>query len=291
MPQHSDPSRPLHPPPSLFQSSSSTTHTSRPRTPSPDRDPSWVDIDSLAPREPGLPLYLARSSQKPMSAVEIVDSSAARRRGGGPLIEGQAALGGEVEQEYDGGKGEKQTGQWPVQGIGMESRYAPPPQQAAFDGSGAMGAPTKREFAPRGKDDKWAKMIPARKETWVSAASAASRWLDLPTCHFGTWSRQLIVPLHPAQLEFAKEELLPHLPLVVYTFLSLFTRLYRIGAANSVVWDEVGTHGCTYTCHSPHTFHSTGSLRQVWCLLPQPHLLLRCSSRMLRPSLPPLTPR
>lgn len=31
----------------------------------------------------------------------------------------------------------------------------------------------------------------------------------------------------------------PHIPLIIYTFLSLFTRLYRIGANNSVVWDEV----------------------------------------------------
>lgn len=33
----------------------------------------------------------------------------------------------------------------------------------------------------------------------------------------------------------------PYIPLIVYTFLSLFTRLYRIGVTNSVVWDEVSS--------------------------------------------------
>jgi dolichyl-phosphate-mannose--protein O-mannosyl transferase len=38
-------------------------------------------------------------------------------------------------------------------------------------------------------------------------------------------------------------EVLPHVPLIIYTGLSLFTRLYRIGLADSVVWDEVSCGG------------------------------------------------
>jgi dolichyl-phosphate-mannose-protein mannosyltransferase len=34
-------------------------------------------------------------------------------------------------------------------------------------------------------------------------------------------------------------DLRAQIPLIIYTILSLFTRLYRIGANNTVVWDEV----------------------------------------------------
>lgn len=34
-------------------------------------------------------------------------------------------------------------------------------------------------------------------------------------------------------------DLRSQIPLIIYTVLALFTRLYRIGANNTVVWDEV----------------------------------------------------
>lgn len=128
------------------------------RSPSP-RDPDWVDV--LAPHQEGLPVYLARpppSSGRPMSAVEVVDSSAARRRGGGTAYEEPSA----AQDAYDGGKGEKEAAWTQSAGIGMESRYPPPPE-----------APTgRREFAAGGKakDGKWSKLIPERREpqSWVS---------------------------------------------------------------------------------------------------------------------------
>ena len=59
----------------------------------------------------------------------------------------------------------------------------------------------------------------------------------------------------------------PHIPLIVYTFLSLFTRLYRIGANNSVVWDEVSWRLFLALLQLSRTF--IGSLWQVWRILPQ----------------------
>lgn len=56
-----------------------------------------------------------------------------------------------------------------------------------------------------------------------------------------SWGRRADLLLS-LQLSLAKEvgsEIKPHIPLIVYTILAIFTRLYRIGAADSVVWDEV----------------------------------------------------
>lgn len=153
------------------------------RTPSP-HSPDWVDV--LAPHQEGLPVYLARpppSSGRPMSAVEVVDSSAARRRGGGTAYEEPSSA---AQDAYDGGKGEKEAAWTQSSGIGMESRYPPPPE-----------APTgRREFAAGGKakDGKWSKLIPEKREpqSWVSpfagweggrraagAASASAQLLSL----------------------------------------------------------------------------------------------------------------
>ncbi|KAL8277538.1 hypothetical protein RQP46_010093 [Phenoliferia psychrophenolica] len=142
--------------------------------------------------------------------VQVVDSSAARRRGGGGLVEGQANLGHAHDPDsYDGGKGDKysaaQDGAWPASGIGMESRVAPTP--------GELVQPSgKREFsANQGQThNKWDRLIPERRQpqSWATVAKEVG------------------------------QEIKPHIPLIIYTFLSLFTRLYRIGANNSVVWDE-----------------------------------------------------
>lgn len=53
---------------------------------------------------------------------------------------------------------------------------------------------------------------------------------------------------HTAQLWIAPQgaigreilsDLRQQIPLIIYTLLALFTRLYRIGASPTVVWDEV----------------------------------------------------
>lgn len=95
--------------------------------------------------------------------MQVVDSSAARRRGGGALVEGVR-----MEDDYDGDKGEKgEKTAWPSSGIGMESRLPPAPTE-----SPGQHYPTasRKEFAAGGKEGKWEKLIPQRRapQTWVS---------------------------------------------------------------------------------------------------------------------------
>lgn len=217
---------------SSFPPSSSPDRSPSPSPPANDRDRDWIDV--LAPNEPGLPIFLANSRRNMNNSPgQVVDSSAARRRGGGSLYEGQVGGGleNDGEEDYDGGKGVKQP-LWPSSGIGMESRVAPPPGEVVVPSG-------KREFAAASpRDGKWDRLIPERRQpqSWVRVSFAVqppgldvSRFVAFP-------------PNSQLQGSVAKEvaqEIKPHVPLIIYTFLSLFTRLYRIGANNSVVWDEV----------------------------------------------------
>jgi hypothetical protein len=57
----------------------------------------------------------------------------------------------------------------------------------------------------------------------------------------------------------------------VYTALALFTRLWKIGAANYVVWDEVcDPNSSTHSTYSPLT---AGTFRQIWLPLHQQRFL------------------
>lgn len=228
----------------LHSNHTTSSRPSRSASPSPTRTGDWVD--PYAPNEAGLPLYKARSSNNPDQPMQVVDSSTARRRGGGPLVdafsqpassseddEGEQRRRAELEED-DGGKGEKSS--WPVTGIGMEQQF-----NETIKPSG------KRQFDAMGtgrKDGKWDKLLPERRQaaSWVSLplgirVARAERAQPSPTRH-----APADTPSHFLQTAVAREvasDIQPHIPLIIYTFLSLFTRLYRIGANNSVVWDEV----------------------------------------------------
>ncbi|KDE06245.1 hypothetical protein MVLG_03404 [Microbotryum lychnidis-dioicae p1A1 Lamole] len=236
-------SRPSHLPTHTNHPITSDPHRSRSRSPSPsprDRDRDWVDVYS--PHEQGLPIY--STSSKSYSGypghhadsdaqMQVVDSSTARRRGGGApyegvnshiAAEGDANQGSEYRGEnehqfntgqrgrsssYDGDKGEKSI--WPTSGIGIEGQV-----HETIAPSG------KKEFysANTAEGQKWNQLIPERTQS-------------------STWG---------GVVKEVMQELKPHIPLLVYTFLALFTRLYRIGANNTVVWDEAhfGKFGAYY---------------------------------------------
>ncbi|KAM0787088.1 hypothetical protein ACM66B_006346 [Microbotryomycetes sp. NB124-2] len=184
-----------------------------------DDDAPLDHVDRYAPNERGLPLYTARNMSS--NNVQVVDSSTARRRGG-PVVEGfhQATDNdGKLTDDYtkhkraqdsiDDSKGEKST--WPVQGIGLDEHL---PQTITPSG--------KKEFSPvNSRNGKWDKLIPER---------SAQRQ---------TWSNVM--------RELGKE-IRGQIPLIVYTILSLCTRLWHIGINNSVVWDEAhfGKFGAYY---------------------------------------------
>ncbi|POY73479.1 hypothetical protein BMF94_3416 [Rhodotorula taiwanensis] len=174
----------------------------------------WDHQDPYAPRQPGLPLYTQPKPANGMSpgAVEVVDSSTARRRAPGvspsafvdsdPLLADAGSVedhllwsGSNSGKKDDENKGEKEA--WPVSGIGMEGRI---PE-------------TRKDFLARGGGPKV-----RRDVTW------------------GAIGREVLADLRQ------------QIPLIIYTILALFTRLYRIGASNTVVWDEAhfGKFGAYY---------------------------------------------
>lgn len=119
-------------------------------------------------------MYASRSSnQNSIPSVEVVDSSAARRRSSAlPYDDGRRARSDEQDFD-DGGKGEK------VGGYAMEGMYGPP--SPGLNGGG-------REFMARGVDSsrrsKWDKLIPENREpqTWV-------RTFPLMTSQALSWRR------------------------------------------------------------------------------------------------------
>lgn len=129
----------------------------------------WDHQDPYAPRQPGLPLYTQPKPANGMSpgAVEVVDSSTARRRAPGvspsafvdsdPLLADAGSSddhllrsGSNSGKKDDENKGEKEA--WPVSGIGMEGRI---PE-------------TRKDFLARGGGPKV-----RRDVTWVSTRCAA----------------------------------------------------------------------------------------------------------------------
>lgn len=229
-----------------------TTTGSSSRTPSPPpASPGWAD--PYAPRPAGLPLYTRTTSdprQQQDPQMEVVDSSTARRRGAGPL-DGSSGHGQEEHNDRDeGGNDRKDKAEqaWPSSGIGMEGRI---PE-------------TRSEFLSKGgaesKINKWEKKIrdPRNQVGWVrfSLSSVFSPFPSssggdfLPRNELRTLDRRKLFrgsphadrSRPPEQKAIGREilaDLRGQIPLLVYTVLALFTRLYRIGANNSVVWDEV----------------------------------------------------
>lgn len=152
----------------FYNSSSATSDSTRSTPPAQSQFGEGYDwVDNLSPNEPGLPVHLTRStskksnstlssnqfqrnsSQNSMSAVEVVDSSSARRRGAGQ------ALVDEVEDNYDDeyDKGMKERDRDRPVGIGMESRYAA--------GSNKDSDDYNHESVGKGK---WDKLIPRQNE-------------------------------------------------------------------------------------------------------------------------------
>lgn len=236
-----------------INTNSANARPSRSASPSPTRDRDWVDV--YAPNEAGLPLYKARTSNNPQQPMEVIDSSTARRRGGGPVVDAFAqpssasdddeARRRADEEEDDGGKGEKRS--WPVTGIGMEEQF-----NQTIKPSG------KREFeavgtSRKGKEGgKWDKLIPERRPatSWVSYGTSLDiDELSPPRQHVARSALLTPLLLQAAVAREVAQDIRPHIPLIIYTFLSLFTRLYRIGANNSVVWDEVRSGFCTLWAH------------------------------------------
>ncbi|GAA5971301.1 hypothetical protein JCM11641_008301 [Rhodosporidiobolus odoratus] len=200
-------------PPSPSSSSSlaplkPTTTTQRSRSPSPPPRSPGWQ-DPYAPRQPGLPLY----SQAPRSALTPQDSmqvvdSSTARRRGMGVVEAGGADSSSDSEREEHGEKDK-DGAWPSSGIGMEGRI---PE-------------TRREFLSKGggtgKVNKWDQMIKDPRRDKV------------------TWR---------AIFREVLSDLRAQIPLILYTILSLFTRLYRIGANNTVVWDEAhfGKFGSYY---------------------------------------------
>ncbi|SCV67340.1 BQ2448_5986 [Microbotryum intermedium] len=227
---------------------SHTTHRIRPesRSPSPTaRDRDWIDVYS--PHEQGLPIYTTAAHRNSKSnshssysghadydsSMQVVDSSTARRRGGGAPYEGvNSHLSGDADAHdsdlgendqfvnsyrsgslsYDGDKGEKSI--WPTSGIGIEAQVN---ETIAPSGKKEFYSATSKGST---EGQKWNKFIPERT----------------PSSTWGGVFKEVM------------QELKPHIPLLIYTFLALFTRLYRIGANNTVVWDEAhfGKFGAYY---------------------------------------------
>lgn len=146
----------------------SNSLNNRSRSPSPTpRDPGWTD--PYAPNEAGLPLYKARNSLSPQQPMEVIDSSTARRRGGGPVVDAFAQPGSyeddekrKLLEEDDGGKGDKSH--WPTTGIGMEEQFnetVKPSGRKEFEAVGSS-----RKVKDSGK---WDKLIPERRpaSSWV----------------------------------------------------------------------------------------------------------------------------
>ncbi|GAA5856473.1 hypothetical protein JCM8547_008760 [Rhodosporidiobolus lusitaniae] len=205
-------------PPSPPSAHSHLHHNSRSRSPSPPPSPGWVD--PYAPRQPGLPLYSQASHDQ--NGMEVVDSSTARRRGAASPLEGPGGAGdsaSDLDHDHDGegkharnaSKDKEGMGGWPQSGIGMEGRI--PETRSEFLSKGGAGG-------EQGGLNKWEKKIrdPRREATWKAVG------------------REVL------------SDLRQQIPLLVYTVLALFTRLYRIGANNTVVWDEAhfGKFGAYY---------------------------------------------
>ncbi|GAA6041203.1 hypothetical protein JCM8097_008341 [Rhodosporidiobolus ruineniae] len=197
-------------PPTLAPSSTSLASRSRSPSPPPP-SPGWQD--PYAPRQPGLPLYsqpARQQSHSPHEPMEVVDSSTARRRGVQPFDDAPAESASDYERE-DRDKDKDKEAAWPTSGIGMEGQI---PE-------------TRKEYLSRGgadtgsKYDKWDKLVRDPRRDKVG---------------WGAIGREVL------------SDLRSQIPLIIYTILSLFTRLYRIGANNSVVWDEAhfGKFGAYY---------------------------------------------
>lgn len=126
-----------------------------PAQPPLDKRDSQADYaDPLAPNEPGLPLFTTRTS--PMSAVEVVDSSSARRRaveGQQPEVVSQFQV---AEEEEDKGH-RREEGGWPTTGIGMEEQTR-----------GVVIPTGRKEFNRIDDDDKWNKHGKVTNQSWVS---------------------------------------------------------------------------------------------------------------------------
>ncbi|GAA5981932.1 hypothetical protein JCM5350_006569 [Sporobolomyces pararoseus] len=197
--------------------------SSRSRSPSPP-SPSF---DPYAPRPLGLPLYSAPrsgSGSDNKKEMEVIDSSTARRRGNGTStitttrggIEGREVLFDEEEDDDENDKkGEKGS-----RGGGGESSTSSSLWPTSGIGMEGRIPETRKEFmANGGGKNKWDKLIKQPNKI--------------------TWS---------AVFKEVLSDLRAQIPLIVYTILALFTRLYRIGANNTVVWDEAhfGKFGAYY---------------------------------------------
>lgn len=180
---------------------SSRSRSSSPPYAEPDRD--WVDV--LSPSELGLPLHKnSPIMSNTNSNIQVVDPTSSRRRGAPETVTTR-----QEEEEDSNGKGDKDK-EWPT-GIGMESRFPPAPVQ--------NDARERRE--------KYDRLIPASKGPRTLVR------LDLSS------SSAVLTDGQMSMVRDTGRELAPYAPLIAYTILSLFTRLYKIGHADSVVWDEV----------------------------------------------------
>ncbi|BGP29202.1 Dolichyl-phosphate-mannose--protein mannosyltransferase 2 [Rhodotorula toruloides] len=193
------------------------------RSQSPSPPPTPDAEDPYAPRQPGLPLYTARKNSHTkdrQDMVEVVDSSTARRRvpGQSPavLFDASGAEGGD--------------------GQGTVDEY-----DADVEGTQGFARARRDSRSDKGEKDVWpvsgigmeGRIPETRQEFLQKGGKARARGEPVSWRAIG---REVV------------SDLRAQIPLIIYTILSLFTRLYRIGANNTVVWDEAhfGKFGAYY---------------------------------------------
>ncbi|GAA5892190.1 hypothetical protein JCM8208_001470 [Rhodotorula glutinis] len=206
----------------LIPSSTSSSRSSSPPSPG---GASWAQ-DPYAPRQPGLPLYTARKNSHTASSHHKRDDDLVHHHRDAyddsddmvELVDSSTArrrAGQSTASYLDGGEQDPLlNGGSGEAGEGKEGKELWPASGIGMEGR-----------------------IPETRKEWLAkgGADASSRRDRQPV----TWravGREVL------------SDLKAQIPLLVYTVLALFTRLYRIGAANSVVWDEAhfGKFGAYY---------------------------------------------
>lgn len=119
-----------------------------------------------------------------------------------------------------------------------EDQYGPKDELSTTP---SYGDESKQKLGRHGREaEKWAALLP-KQQTKKPLVPGQYRSGLLGVVR-RTANRRLI-----SQVDFAKDNA-DLAPLIIYTFLALFTRLWRIGLSDTVVWDEAhfGKFGAYY---------------------------------------------
>ncbi|GAA5937672.1 hypothetical protein JCM3775_002095 [Rhodotorula graminis] len=214
--------------PSSLLIPSSSTSSSRSSSPPSPGGASWAQ-DPYAPRQPGLPLYTARKNSHTASSHHKRDDDLLHRDAHDDNDDDD-----DMVELVDSSTARRRAGQSTASYVDGGAEQDP----LLNGGAGAEAGEGKegKELWPASGIGMEGRIPETRKE-WLAkgGSDSASRRHRQPV----TWravGREVL------------SDLKAQIPLLVYTVLALFTRLYRIGAANSVVWDEAhfGKFGAYY---------------------------------------------